>query len=161
MFFFQQDLQGGECFMFSVDKKLELRCDCLKAVNTEKVTLRRSIPEDSDQYIRLNLDNYRKMMSGLPTLLKSAKEGKSEYQTNLVTLCHSLIEEFKFEEAIQADVTPSTIHLFHFGWRSVIGQGNDETFEDVLSYLPLSVSELEKLISAQEKFEQLYKAIKL
>jgi hypothetical protein len=132
------------------------------SINTEKVMLKRqNLPEDGDHYIYLNLEDFRKMMLGLPALLEMSTEGKSENEVTLVTMIKSLSGDYNFEEAIKADVTPSTIHLFHYAWRSFISFGENETFEEVLRYLPLSTSELEKLISAYEKFEQIYSDIAL
>jgi hypothetical protein len=143
--------------MFTVEQKLELRYDGSGSINI--VTLRRSIPHDSDNYIRLSLDNYHQLISSLPTLIMSAQNGKTECQVELLTLYNASTGQYMIEEKILADVTPTTLHIYQFSWQSYNCIDNGETFEEIVNYLPLTVCEVEKLIQAQEKFERLFKEI--
>lgn len=158
MFFFrQQESHGGQSFMFTIEQKLELRYEGSGAFNI--VTIRRSIPRESNNYMRLGINDYHQMISGLPNLLKSAQEGKSEYEVELLTLFNVSTAQCMIKEKILADVTPSTVHLYHFSWQSFNRIANGDIFEDIVNYLPLTICEVEKIIQAQEKFERLYKEI--
>jgi hypothetical protein len=117
------------------------------------------VPETSNDYIELDLDNYRTMMTDLPQLLQQAQEGETICSINVVTILLDISGRHTEEVGIQADVTPTTIHLYEYRETQYKDYCNGGFMRNLINYLPLTVGEVGELIASQEKFERVLREL--